>query len=162
MAAALALPVAGCGKAKPKIPSTDAQHMIALLRQADARAVANACRGLQATTLPDLQVAVEQLPAKTDPDIRNTLRDGIANLRTLVTAQCATQTPKPTPTTPSTTAPPPSTTAPPTTNTAPPTTNTNTNTTPNTNTNTTPNPNTNTTPSGGSPSGKAKKAKKNK
>jgi hypothetical protein len=159
MAAALALPVAGCGKAKPKIPRSDAQHLIALLRQADARAAKHSCTGLQATTLPDLQVQVEQLPANIDPDIRNTLRDGISNLRTLVTAQCATQTPKPKQTsTPSTTAPPPSTvTVPPTTNTAPPSTST-----PPPSTSTPP-PSTSTppsTPSGGSPSGGKPKAKK--
>jgi hypothetical protein len=159
LAAALALPIAGCGKDKPKIPRSDAQALIALLRQADARAAAKSCTGLENRTLPELEARVSSLPANTDLDIRTTLRDGIDNLRNLIAVQCSTVKPKPkqsTTTTDTTTqAPtttqtqtqtqPPTQTSPPTTNTTPPTT-----TTPPTG------------PTGGSPSGKGKAKGKKK
>jgi hypothetical protein len=123
LVAALALPVAGCGKSTPKIPKSDARELVALLRQADARSQAKACTGLAQVTIPELIAKVNGLPPNTDPDIRNTLRDGIDNLRNLAAIKCSTvKPPPPQPTSTETqtqTTPPPSTV---TTTTKPPTT----------------------------------------
>jgi hypothetical protein len=156
-AAAAAFPLAGCGKDKPKIPHSDARSLVALLRTVQRQADAHACTTVK-STLSSLESRVETLPAKTDPDIRSSLRDGLSNLRELVASEC-TQTkrkPKETtsestsePTETQTTEAPPTTTE--TTNTQ--TTETQTTETQTTNTETTPE----TTPSGGTPPGQQKK-----
>jgi hypothetical protein len=154
LAAALLVPIAGCGKSKPKLPKQDARALVSLLHQADSRAQAKSCDALLKRTLPRLEVHLNTLPANVDPDIRDTLRQGIANLRTLAVAQCSGVKPKPTPTNTETqtqTQPPPTTTT-----TTPPTTTTTTTTPPSTNTKpqTTPPPPSN--PSGGTPPGGGK------
>ena len=127
-AAALALPLAGCGKEKPKIPRDNARALVALLGTAERQSDAHACVTVS-RTISSLQTRVEGLPSRTDSDIRDSLRDGIARLRTLVAAECATEEPKPkepdtsgdtssdtsteAPSTTTTTEEPPSTTEPP-------------------------------------------------
>jgi hypothetical protein len=152
----LALPLAGCGKDKPKIPRSDAQAIVALLRSADARAAAKACTGLQKVTVPELDARLSALPPNTDPDIRDSLRQGVDNLRNLIAIQCSTVKPKPQQTTTTTT---PSTTQ---STTQPATTQQTTTTQPTTTTQTTttqPPTQPPTSPSGGSPPPKGKKAK---
>jgi hypothetical protein len=167
IAAALALPIAGCGKDKPKIPRDNARALVALLGTVQRQSDAHACVTVE-RTISSLQTRVEALPSKTDPDIRASLRDGIAHLRTLVTAECATQKPKPKDQTTTTDTQSTDTTTGTTTDT---TTGTSTSTSTDTSTQTTPTtPSTQTTPStppsGGTPSdqghggGKAKGKKK--
>jgi hypothetical protein len=161
--AALALPLAGCGKEKPKIPSSDARELIALLQTVQRQTGAHACTTVE-QTIASLERRTEALPSRTDADIRSSLRDGIANLRELVASECSQVKPKPKEptTTTETTTSEPTTTDTETTD----TTDTNTNTTPDTNTNTTPDTNTDTTPdttpSGGTPPGQLKKGQKGK
>jgi hypothetical protein len=157
--AALALPLAGCGKDKPKMPSSDARQLIALLEEAKRRAAAHACRDLTVEnnpTLPALQRQVASLPSNVDSDIRSTLEDGVANLRQLVAAECSTQQQKPEqPTTESTTTEPSTQTQ-----TQTHTTTQSTQTQPTTNSQPTTNtqPQDNTGPSGGVPPGQQKKS----
>jgi cell division protein FtsN len=159
-AAAAAFPLAGCGKDKPKIPRSDARSLVALLRTVQRQADAHACTTVK-STLSSLESRVETLPAKTDPDIRSSLRDGLSNLRELVASDCTQVKPKPKETTSDTTSEP--TTTPPTETqptTTEKTTNTDTTTTQTTPTQTTPTETTpQTTPSGGTPPGQQKKGK---
>ena len=159
LTAAVVLPAAGCGKDKPKIPRSDSDALVALLREVERQDAKRACKTVS-RTIATLQSRVETLPARTDSDIRSTLRDGVTNLRNLVATDCATVKPKPKkPTTTTETQ-----TEPTTTTTEPPTTTTTT--TPSTNTGTTttqpPPPSTQTQPntSGGSGPGAKKKAGK--
>jgi hypothetical protein len=130
-AVAVAVPLAGCGKAKPKLPRTDARALIRLLHRVDAldKTTASSCATLAHSTLPELELRVNTLPAKTDPDIRGTLQDGVSNLRNLVAVDCTQVKPTPPPATQTQTQtqPPPTTTTtspPSTTTTSPPTTTT--------------------------------------
>jgi hypothetical protein len=156
VAVALVLPVAGCGKDKPKIPGADASELVTLLQAVQRQTAKHGCTTVS-RTLTTLQARVEALPPKTDPDIVSTLRDGIGNLQNLVASECATVKPKPkkptTTTETQTTSPP--TTSPPTT--SPPTTSPPTTSPPTTSPPTT-SPPTNT--SGGSSPGNGKKGKK--
>jgi outer membrane murein-binding lipoprotein Lpp len=150
-AAALGLPLAGCGKDKPKLPRSDSRSITRLLRQVDSRARRKKCDELAASTIPTLEARVSTLSPTIDADIRATLRDGVDNLRSLVTLQCTGVKPEP-PTTSvetqtPTLEPPPSTTT--TTTTTPSTT---THTKPPTTQPPTTQPPT-TSPSGGSPGG---------
>jgi hypothetical protein len=129
----VAVPLAGCGKKAPGIPRRDASELISLLRTAQREADnPQRCSDLMGT-IRDLQSKAGTLPSTTDSDVRDSLTNGIQNLRDAAVSQCAnTQTtpttPQTTPTVPTTppattqsvpTTPPP-TTAPPTT--PPPTT----------------------------------------
>ena len=162
LAAAIALPIAGCGKDEPKIPRSDARDLVILLRAVERQDAKRSCR-VVSRTIATLQSRVETLPANTDSDIRSTLRDGVTNLRNLVATDCATVKPKPkkptttteTQTQPTTTSEPTTTTTSPptTTTTSPPTTNTQTSTSTGTTT---------TNSSGGTPSGKKSKKAKGK
>jgi hypothetical protein len=154
--AALALPLAGCGKDKPKIPRADARSLVALLGTAERQSDAHACVTVT-STISSLQTRVAALPAKTDPDIRASLRDGIAHLRELVAAECSLEKQKPkkekttdsSDTTPETTS---DTTTDTTTDTTDTTTDTTSDTTSTPSTSTTPPP----PPSGGTPSDEGK------
>lgn len=156
---AVAVPVAGCGKSGPKIPKQKAAEIVLRLQQAEGRNSPLRCNDLKQDTIPTLQQLVRSLPSKTDKDIRDTLSEGIDNLRNLVAAECSTKQPPKTPTVTQTTQTQPSTTTqtttPTTTNTTP-TTGTTTNTTP-----TTPTTPTTTSPSGGATPGKPKTKKGN-
>jgi predicted small lipoprotein YifL len=157
---AVAAPVAGCGKSGPKIPQRKADDIVAKLQEAQRRNSPLRCDDLKRDTIPVLQQQVRSLPSKTDKDIRDTLSEGIDNLRNLVAAECLAKAPKvkkPTTTESTQTQPTTSPTTSPTTTDTTPTTDTTTNTTPTTTTNTTP-----TGPSGGTPPGQQKKAGKGK
>jgi hypothetical protein len=137
VAVALALPVAGCGKDKPGIPRADAAELVTLLRAVERQTAKHGCTSVS-RTISELQAKVEALPANTDGDVVDSLRDGVSNLRNLVASECATVKPKPKkpttttetqttepPTTETQTTTPPPTTSPPTTSpptTSPPTT----------------------------------------
>jgi hypothetical protein len=162
-AALVALPLAGCGKDKPKIPRSDARALVAVLDTVKRQTDAHACTAVQ-RTLASLDRRVQALPSRTDADIRSSLRDGIANLRELVLSDCSQVKQKPDTTTEETTTSEPDTSTDTNTDTTTDTdtettteTSPDTNTTPNTDTapNTTPD----TTPSGGasSPPGQGKK-----
>jgi cell division septation protein DedD len=163
----LAVPLAGCGKDKPKIPRSDARSLVALLgtvkRQTDARA----CRTVE-TTIESLERRTEALPSNTDEDIRSSLRDGIANLRELVADECSGVKQKPETTSSESTTSEPSTTSDTSTDTnTDTTTETTTETSPTTSPDTTPNTTPrdgNTTPEppsgGASAPGQLKKNKK--
>jgi cell division septation protein DedD len=157
---AVALPLAGCGSSGRKIPKQDSSDIIARLDEADRRSDPLRCDDLRKDTIPALEQQIAALPHKTSKDIRDTLQEGVDNLRNLVAAKCSTQQEKPKePTTTESTQ-----TEPTTTESAPPTT---TETTPSTNTqppttNTTPTETTPTGPSGGAPPGQQKKPKKSK
>jgi hypothetical protein len=147
---------AGCGSSGPKIPQSNASDLIARLQEAKQRSGGNKpdCTGLTSDTIPALQSGVSGLPPNTDKDIRDTLKEGVDNLRNLVQAKCSQQT-----TTSSTTKTTSTTTSTPTTTTT--TTPTTTTTTPAppppppTTQTTSTSPKTN--PSGGVPPGQAKK-----
>ena len=113
-AVAVAVPLAGCGKSKPKLPRGDAHGLVRLLRQVESRdkGGVRGCRLLAQSTLPELKLRVNTLPAKTDPDIRGTLQDGVSNLQNLVSADCSQvpSTPPPATQTQTQTQPPPTTT----------------------------------------------------
>jgi hypothetical protein len=111
-AALLALPLAGCGKEKPKIPRSAARDLVALLQTVQRQTGAKACTTVE-RTIESLERRTSALPSKTDDDIRTSLRDGITNLRELVASDCSQVKPKPTTTTEDTT------TAEPDTNVAP-------------------------------------------
>ena len=149
--------VAGCGSSGPKIPQSNASELIARLQEAQQRSGGKPdCTGLNSDTIPSLEAGVSALPPKTSKDIRDTLREGIDNLKSLVQAKCSQQSttsssssttssssPTTTPTTTATSTttsttrpPPPPTTTTHTTSVAPPT-----------------------NPSGGVPPGQAKKGK---
>jgi hypothetical protein len=123
--AALPLAVAGCGDKKPGIPRSDASALISLLKQAQMESDnPQRCDELL-VTIQDIAAKVRDLPSSTDPDVRDSLSNGVRNLAESARAQCdATQTTTTTtPTTPTTeTVPPPTTetTPPPTTETTPP------------------------------------------
>ena len=154
-ALAIATGVAGCGGSGAKIPASNASDLISHLQDAQGLSSSKQpdCTSLTTTTIPALEQGVASLPAKTDSDIRATLKDGIDNLKNLIAAKCAAKsntssstststTSSSTPTTPTTTtttssSPPP-----------PPTT---------THTTTTSKPAPPTNPSGGVPPGQAKK-----
>jgi hypothetical protein len=159
----VALPLAGCGKEKPKIPRSDARSLVALLETVKRQTDAHACTTVE-RTIASLERRTEALPSNTDGDVRSSLRDGIANLRELVRSDCFPSQKKPkTESTDTTTSEPDTstdttsdtntdTTTDTTTETTPPDTNTNTDTTP------PDNGNTDTTPSGGvGPPGQQKK-----
>lgn len=117
-AALAAVPLAGCGKKAPGIPRSNASELISLLRTAQRQADdPQKCESLLATTR-DLQSKVGELPSTTDKDVRDSLGNGVRNLRESARSQCAkTET---TPTTPETiptvpTTPPATTEAVPTT-----------------------------------------------
>jgi len=152
--AAVAAGFAGCGSSGQKIPMSNASDLIARLHEAQLRSSGKPdCNGLTSDTIPALQAGVTALPPKTNKDIRDTLKEGIDNLRNLVQAKCSqqsttsststtsssTSTSTPTTTTTTTTStstppPPPPTHSTTSTHTAPPT-----------------------KPSGGVPPGQAKK-----
>jgi hypothetical protein len=161
LAAAIALPAAGCGKDKPKIPQSDARDLVILMKAVQRQDKKKACDSVS-RTIAALQSRVETLPANTDPDIRASLRDGVTNLRNLVATDCATVKPKPKETTTTETQTEPSTTTTqPSTTTTTPTTTTQTQTTPSTQS-TPSTPSTPSNPSGGAGAGGAKKAAKGK
>jgi cell division septation protein DedD len=90
---AVAAGFAGCGSSGKKIPSSNATDLIARLNEAKLRSSGKPdCNGLTSDTIPALQAGVAALPPKTDKDIRDTLREGIDNLRNLVQAKCSQQT----------------------------------------------------------------------
>jgi hypothetical protein len=158
LAVAIALPVTGCGKDKPKIPRSDAGDLVALLQAVQREDAKKACDAVSGT-IAELQSRVESLPSSTDSDIVGTLRDGVTNLRNLVATDCATVKPKKKPetTTTETTTEPSTTTSEPSTTTAPPSTTTQTQ-PPTTHTQSSPNTGTTTTnSSGGAGSPGAKK-----
>lgn len=159
----LALPLSGCGKDKPKIPRGHARTLVALLETTERQADAKSCVTVK-STIASLQTRVANLPARTDSDVRDSLRDGIANLRSLVSAECSLEKPKPkkedTGSTDTTDEATSDTTQETTTETTETTTDTTTDTTPTTpTTNTTP---TTPPPSGGSPSDQGKSNGKGK
>jgi hypothetical protein len=162
LAAAIALPVAGCGKDKPKIPRSDARDLVILLKAVQRQDAKKACNTVD-RTIAALQRRVEELPTNTDSDIVGSLRDGVTNLRNLVATDCATVKPKKKPetTTTETTTEPSTTTTQPSTTTTTPTTTTQTQTTPSTQS-TPSTPSTPSNPSGGAGAGGAKKAAKGK
>jgi predicted small lipoprotein YifL len=156
---ALAAPIAGCGKSGPKIPKRKAADIVALLQEVERRNSPLRCDDLKTQSIPELQQKVRAL-GNVDKDIRDTLSEGIDNLRSLVAAECLAKQPKvKSPTTDTTTQTQPTTTqtTTPTTTQTTPTTGTTTNTTPTTPTTTTP-----TGPSGGQPPGQPKKTKNGK
>jgi hypothetical protein len=149
LAAAMAVPVAGCGGGKKGQPISraEASQIIARLQEAERRNDPLRCNDLQRDTIPALRTLVDNLPAGTDSDVKQTVSDGIDHLNDLVSQECNQQK-VPTESTP--TQPSVPTTTTPTEST--PSTDTSTNT--NTDTNTTPsntNTNTNTTPSNTTP-----------
>jgi hypothetical protein len=157
----LALPLAGCGKDKPKIPRSDARSLATLLETVKRQTDAHACRTVE-QTIASLERRTEALPSDTDGDIRSSLRDGIANLRELVRSDCFPSEKKPKTESTDTTTSEPNTSTDTTTDTnTDTTTDTTTDTNPpdtNTDTETTPPDTTPTTPSGGvGPPGQQKK-----
>lgn len=96
-----AMPLAGCGKKAPGIPRSDASELTSLLRTAQRQADdPQKCDALLSTTR-ELQSKVSKLSSSIDSDVRDSLTNGIRNLRASAQSQCAkTQT---TPTTPETT-----------------------------------------------------------
>lgn len=155
-AAALALPVAGCGEDKKQIPRGDARRLEAVLKTVQRQTDAKSCRAVEQTQA-SLERRVEALPSGVDGDVRSSLRDGVAHLRELVAGEC-TQAKKPkTESTETTTTEPTTTTESNTDTSTDTTTDTTTETNPDTNTDTTPQTtpdNGNTTPEG-PPSGGA-------
>ncbi|MFL5910022.1 MAG: hypothetical protein ACJ768_05570 [Gaiellaceae bacterium] len=156
LAAALLLPVAGCGSSDKKgdpIAKADADQIVARLQEAKRRASPLRCNDLRRDTIPALQDQVASLPTTVDADVRQTLSDGVNHLNDLVNQDCNQQQTTTQDTTPTQTT---TDTTPTTTQTTPTNTNTDTNTNTNTDTNT--NTNTNTTPpntdtsGGGTPS----------
>jgi cell division septation protein DedD len=154
---ALAAGVTGCGGSGAKVPSSNAADLISHLQDAQRLSSGKPdCTSLTTTTIPALEQGVASLPAKTDSDIRGTIKDGIDNLKNLIAAKCATKsksssttttsssTSSSTPTTTTTTTTTSSSPPPP-----PPPTHTTT-------TSPTPPPS---NPSGGVPPGQAKKGK---
>jgi len=132
---------AGCGSSGQKIPPSNAADLIALLQEAKQRSGGKPdCNGLTSGTIPALESGIGGLPANINKDIRDTLKEGVDNLRNLVQAKCSQQsttssttstTSSSTPTTPTTTTttttststppPPPPTHTTTSTHTAPPT-----------------------------------------
>lgn len=128
LVASLALavvPLAGCGNKAPGIPRGNASELIVLLKKAQVESDdPRRCNRL-AATIRDIAAKVRALPAKTDKDVRDSLRNGVRNLAASARQQCAKAdtTTTTTPTVPTTeTAPPPTTdaTPPPTTDSTPP------------------------------------------
>ncbi|HEX8073788.1 MAG TPA: hypothetical protein VF545_02300 [Thermoleophilaceae bacterium] len=90
---AVAVPIAGCGKSGPKIPKQDAADIVARLKEAERRNDPLRCDDLRQETIPALQSQVRSL-GNVDKDIRETLSEGVDNLRNLVAAECSTREPK--------------------------------------------------------------------
>jgi hypothetical protein len=115
----LALPVAGCGDKAPGIPKRDASELIRLLKKAQTASdnPEQRCDTLLAS-VAKLDQKVTALPSNVDKDVRDSLANGVRNLRAKSESLCnQAKTPTTTTTTPTTTIP---TTPPPTTQTIPP------------------------------------------
>ena len=124
----LAVPFAiACGESDEGLLSPGrAEGLKANLADLERHVDAGRCTEASAE-LENLQGQVADLPASTDPDLRATLEEGVANLASIAPRECSdsqTQETEP-PTTTETEPPPTTTTAPPTTTeTAPPPTTT--------------------------------------
>jgi hypothetical protein len=120
-----AVPLAGCGSKAPGVPRGDASAMIRELRRIQVLSDdPKRCNDLVAA-IQNLAARVRSLPASTDPDVRDTLANGVRNLADSARTQCQGTQTIPTVTTPTVTTqtvPPPTTqtTPPPTTQTTPP------------------------------------------
>jgi hypothetical protein len=90
-AGALALAAAGCGADKKQIPRSDSRGIQAVLRTAERQSEAGSCNTLIRDTIPSLERRVRALPDRTDEDVRDSLTDGISNLRNLAVAECTSQ-----------------------------------------------------------------------
>ena len=125
-AAVVAGAIAGCGDEKPQIPSDEAREIVRRLQEADRRISEDppVCGDLSEDTIPALESQVANLPEDVDPDIRETLDEGVSHLRDLLEAECSERREEPdTDTTDETEPPTTDETQPPTTDeTQPPTT----------------------------------------
>jgi hypothetical protein len=129
VALGLALVAAGCGGDEgPQIPRDEARNIVRRLQEADRRLNQDppVCGDLSEDSIPALEDQVANLPEETDEGIKETLRDGVDHLRSLVEAECAARDEEPdTETTTTEEEPPPETqTQPPETQTQPPETQT--------------------------------------
>jgi hypothetical protein len=132
-----ALVAAGCGsdeeKPKPSIPAASVQELEVRLdevqRRFDSGTDENnpgACADLEEDTFPAIQDLLDGLPSSVDPEVKDTLEEGLARLRELTQEGCAGVEPTETETTEETTpletetTPPETVTTPPETETTPP------------------------------------------
>ena len=129
VAVGLALAAAACGEEGPQIPRDEARNIVRRLQEADRRLSQDppVCGDLSEDSIPALEDQVASLPEETDDAIKDTMRDGIDHLRSLIEAECASREEEPdTETTTEEEAPttteeePPPTTEPPDTETEPP------------------------------------------
>ena len=91
VAGALAVMAAGCGEDKKQIPRDDARGLEVVLRVAERQSEAGACSTLVRNTIPSLERRVRELPDRVDQDVRDSLTDGVSNLRNLAVAECTSQ-----------------------------------------------------------------------
>ena len=98
MAATALLILSGCGGGSgAKIPRNEADHMIALIQQADTQAAAGVCRGADAK-VREAQGVLDNLPSTVGKKLRQGLADSMAHLRDLIATQCARPQTQTTPT----------------------------------------------------------------
>ena len=125
---------AGCGsdeeKPEPSIPAASVEELERYLDEAQRRFDSGteennpgACADIEDDTFPNIQRVMDDLPSSVDPEVRDTLEDGLARLRELTQEGCSGVEPTETETTEE--PPPPETvTTPPETETTPPETET--------------------------------------
>lgn len=106
-AVALALLATGCGGGGDGIPQNDARALEEQLADAERQFEEGDCVGLTTDTIPSLRTAVDNLPGRVEPPIRDTLSDAVDQLVTLA-SECEEPETETEPT-PTVTTPPPET-----------------------------------------------------
>jgi hypothetical protein len=90
VAATALLVLSGCGGGSgsgANIPRDKADHMIALIQQADTQAAAGVCGGADAK-VREAQGVLDTLPARVGKSLRQGLADSMSHLRVLIATQC--------------------------------------------------------------------------
>jgi DNA primase len=137
------LPGCGGGSKGAKIPTSQANQMIALVRLADRQSAAGTCSGAQ-DKVRRAEAVLQTVPNNVNRSVRQGIADGLAHLNSLIQSEC--QRPQKTQTQPQTTPTQTQTQTTPTQTPTTPTVTTPTVPTPTVTTPTTPTPTTPTTP----------------
>jgi outer membrane biosynthesis protein TonB len=89
IAALTALAVTGCGGDENGVPRGESDALRNALRQVKRDLEPLDCDQLSDVSVPAVEAQVQNLPDDVDADVRETIEDGVAELRNLVAQECA-------------------------------------------------------------------------